>query len=661
MSSSKLRLIVLTDIGPYSYEPDDAESLIRLMLYSNQIDIEAIISTPSWCCRAVDEASYQRILAAVNAYGQVRDNLAVHASGYPSEEYLMNRVKHGTPYWDMASVGAGKANEGSDFIISIVDNPNDPRPVWVSAWTGLTTLAQALYDVTTTRSQPEVDAFASKLRIYDIDAQDNCGAWIMHNFPSIKFMCSDCQFWGCSSATDGNGEMVGDGSCFTDSWVHDNIQTHGPLGAAYPNRVYYFETDSPSLLYMIINGLTDPDEQSWGGWGGRFSEYKKLNPPKQDFRYQDNESYRPYYGFRDEADSYTYDGKTFTNSMFAGTGRWKHAYQHEMAVRMDWSTNSSYNACNHNPVAMLNDDATLNIVTIHAIAGQSVSLSAAGSNDPDGDALSYNWYVYSDPTTYKGTIAISNATSVDSEVVIPADATNDSIHVILEVTDNGIGFPLTSYRRAIIRLGKGGIATGTMTTVNDDDTGAADRQFEYVGNWTHNVQFRCHQDDYHSSNTPSDYFHVRFNGIQIRLYGMIANDHGTAGVQIDGGATTTVSFYGATEEGDVLLFSSRILQPGQHIMKVTVNGDGYVVPDKVNLLYVPITPTNITWSVTADMLTLSWPSNYLGWSLQVQTNSLNAGLATNWYTVPGSESVTVRNLPLDPANRAVFYRLNLSY
>jgi hypothetical protein len=54
-------------------------------------------------------------------------------------------------------------------------------------------------------------------------------------------------------------------------------------------------------------------------------------------------------------------------------------------------------------------------------------------------------------------------------------------------------------------------------------------------------------------------------------------------------------------------------------------------------------------------------SNYLGWSLQVQTNSLNAGLGTNWHTIPGSESVTVTNLPLGPANRAVFYRLNLSY
>jgi len=88
LPSSKLRLIVLTDINSYGAEADDAESLIRLMLYSNQIDIEAIISTPSWCCQTVDEASYQRILTAVNAYGQVRTNLAVHAGGYPSLQYL---------------------------------------------------------------------------------------------------------------------------------------------------------------------------------------------------------------------------------------------------------------------------------------------------------------------------------------------------------------------------------------------------------------------------------------------------------------------------------------------------------------------------------------------------------------------------------------------
>jgi hypothetical protein len=661
LASNKLRLIVLTDINAYNAEADDAESLVRLLLYSNQLDVEAIISTPSWVCQTVDEASYQRILTAVHAYGQVRSNLVVHAAGYPTEQYLLDRAKHGTPSWNMTNVGTGKRNQGSDFIISVVDNTNDSRRVWVATWTGLTTLAQALHDVRATRSPAEVEAFASRISVYDIDSQDNCGAWIMHNFPSIKFLCSDWQFWGISTARDGEGRVVGDPTCFSDSWVRQNIQSHGPLGAAYPNRTYDFETDSPSLLYMIVNGLNDPDEQHWGGWGGRFSAFKVLNPPKQSFIYQDSESYRPYYGYRDEPDTYTYNGQTYTNSLYAGTARWKRGFQKEMGARMDWSTNSSYPNCNHNPIAVLNGDTTLNILTLNADAGQAVFLSAAGSSDPDGDALSYNWYIYADPTSYKGTVGISNANSMNATVTVPIGARNDSIHVILEVTDNGVGFPLTAYRRAIVKTGNGGVTPGTVTTVNDDQNGSGTNQFEYVGSWVSRPLMRCHHDDTHYSPVAGDYFNVRFDGTQIKLYGLITFMQGTAEVRIDDGAATRISFYGATPEGDVLVYSSPVLPPGQHSMKVIVMGDGYVEPDKVTIVSVPTAPANLNCSTSDGRFTLSWSTNYLGWSLEMRTNLSAHVPGTGWQSIPGSESVTTMELPAIPGTSSAFYRLHLAY
>lgn len=72
---------------------------------------------------------------------------------------------------------------------------------------------------------------------------------------------------------------------------------------------------------------------------------------------------------------------------------------------------------------------------------------------------------------------------------------------------------------------------------------------------------------------------------------------------------------------------------------------------------IPTTPTNLFYSVSSGMLTLSWPSNYLGWSLQVQTNSLTTGLSTNWAVVPGSSVVTTTNVLLGGTNPSVFYRL----
>lgn len=72
---------------------------------------------------------------------------------------------------------------------------------------------------------------------------------------------------------------------------------------------------------------------------------------------------------------------------------------------------------------------------------------------------------------------------------------------------------------------------------------------------------------------------------------------------------------------------------------------------------VSTTPTNIVTSVSGNTLMLSWPADHLGWKLQVQTNALGAGLGTNWFTIPGSDSVTSTNLTIVPTNGAVFYRL----
>jgi hypothetical protein len=71
----------------------------------------------------------------------------------------------------------------------------------------------------------------------------------------------------------------------------------------------------------------------------------------------------------------------------------------------------------------------------------------------------------------------------------------------------------------------------------------------------------------------------------------------------------------------------------------------------------PTTPTNITTSVAGNVLTLSWPSDYTGWLLQVQTNSRSSGLGTNWFTVPGSSSTNSVSITNDLANPCVFFRM----
>jgi hypothetical protein len=68
-------------------------------------------------------------------------------------------------------------------------------------------------------------------------------------------------------------------------------------------------------------------------------------------------------------------------------------------------------------------------------------------------------------------------------------------------------------------------------------------------------------------------------------------------------------------------------------------------------------PTNITATVNGNTLALTWPGDHLGWILQSQTNSLTAGLGTNWVDVAGSAAATNNNITINPASPSVFFRL----
>jgi autotransporter-associated beta strand protein len=79
--------------------------------------------------------------------------------------------------------------------------------------------------------------------------------------------------------------------------------------------------------------------------------------------------------------------------------------------------------------------------------------------------------------------------------------------------------------------------------------------------------------------------------------------------------------------------------------------------DVTGVVTVNTTPTNIVSSVSSGNLNLSWPTDHTGWRLEVQTNGLGVGLATNWFTWPDSASTNAVSIPINPANPAVFYRL----
>jgi hypothetical protein len=441
-SAPRSRVFVLTDI---TNEPDDEQSLIRFLLYTNHFDVEGLVATTSvWLRNRTDEARIRRIL---DAYAQVRPNLLRHASGYPEVDALRRVTASGAPLFGMEGVGEKGRSPGADLLVQAADR-DDPRPLWVLAWGGPNCLGQALWQVRATRGKEDVDRFVSRLRVYAISDQDDSGPWMRREFPGLFYVVSPStvdaeEYWRSTwSGISGdrhyrNGPMEAF-ELVDNPWLRANIiEGHGPLGALYPPVAYIMEGDTPTYLNLIPNGLAAEEDPTRGGWGGRYVLRRSYGET------------RPIY--TDSRDTVRLaDGKMHTSNQ-ATIWRWREAYQHDFAARMDWCVRAPKEA-NHNPLVVLNGQAGTSAVALTAAPGAKVTLLAEGTSDPDGHALSYRWFVYPEAGTYPGAerLSLSADTGAETQLTLPADIrSGQAVHILLNVTDNGMP-RLHAYRRAII-------------------------------------------------------------------------------------------------------------------------------------------------------------------------------------------------------------------
>jgi hypothetical protein len=112
---------------------------------------------------------------------------------------------------------------------------------------------------------------------------------------------------------------------------------------------------------------------------------------------------------------------------------------------MDWAKDGTGN---RNPVVVVNDDAGLDVITLKPAPGASVTLDASQTADPDGDNLTFKWWVYTEAGTYTQSISIANSSANKVTIAVPADSAGKTFHVICEVKDSGTP-NLTSYRRIV--------------------------------------------------------------------------------------------------------------------------------------------------------------------------------------------------------------------
>lgn len=463
------RIIVISDIGN---EPDDQMSLTRLLLYSNEIDIEALIAATSTWQRNVTHPETMRAL--IKAYGQVRPNLLLNASGWPTVENLDRRVYTGQPGYGMAATGPDKMSAGAQAIVEAGDR-NDDRPLWVTVWGGTNTLGQALMRVRSTRSPEELEKFISKLRVYSISDQDDAGPWIRREFPNLFYIVQPstptsgeyyyATWTGISGDRYYRNCMGADFSEVTNEWLETNIRSKGPLGHLYPKFMFIMEGDTPSWLNLIDNGLNGFRRPDWGGWGGRYI-YRQPYGETHPIWTQGGDEFARLTS-QDEVTGL--DGGEYISDQ-ASIWRWRDAFQNDFAARMTWTV-ADFAHSNHEPVVNVNGQAGTQPVYMDAEVGKPLPLDASKTVDPDGQALHYHWFVYREAGAADRSLAEVTLTGADTPSATvtptatcrpkwlrlgPGSATcpaEGTVHIILAVTDNGSP-TLTSYRRIVLKVHK---------------------------------------------------------------------------------------------------------------------------------------------------------------------------------------------------------------
>jgi hypothetical protein len=433
-------------------EIDDECSMVRFLLYTNEWDVEAIITSSSqYHAHGHNWAGDDWVQPYLNAYAQVYPNLVKHDPRYPTPDYLRARTLLGNvkAEGDMDAVTAG-----SQYIVKVLLDETDDRPVWLQAWGGPNTIARALKTIE--EEYPDKMAYvAKKIRFFFIWEQDSTYQdyirphWGKFNIPTI---ISD-QFIAIAYDRQRRAIPQQMEQYFSAEWMNRNIlQNHGPLLALYKahdDGRFRSEGDSPSFLHVIPNGLRSAESPDWGGWGGRYVRVREntwLDPVLESgYKYPEGRWYSSTAWGRQRAREEIANDQALM-AYLKPMWRWIDALQNDFAARADWCV-KPYDQANHPPVVVLDHALDLKVKP-----GDRVSLSAKGTTDPDGDELTCRWWHYRQADTYDGTIDIVNAGKQDASFKVPHDAgKGKTIHIICEVTDTGTP-QLTRYQRVVAEI-----------------------------------------------------------------------------------------------------------------------------------------------------------------------------------------------------------------
>lgn len=244
-SQEKIPVIISTDIG--GDDPDDHQSLIHFLLYSDRFEVLGIISSPPGKGRKSD------ILEVIDAYESDYFKLKEISDEFPKPDFLRSISRQGETE-PQASEIPELISAGADFLAKQILVYG--KPVYVLIWGSITDLAQAIH------FHPEIKPF---LRVYSIgswnteqDQKSRDYLWNKHQ--DFWWIENNSTFRGMYMG--GNQEAPWGNSTFVETFVKD----FGAMGRLFFEKKPDLKMgDTPSVLFLLNGSPEDPEGKSWGG------------------------------------------------------------------------------------------------------------------------------------------------------------------------------------------------------------------------------------------------------------------------------------------------------------------------------------------------------------------------------------------------------------
>ena len=275
------RVLVSTDLGG---DPDDIQSLYRLIHYSDVLRVEGIVS--------VTGPGARNSADLIRHWVQRVDVDHLRGRGHTelmAEAALLNTVKQGA-----VSAGAPapeRRTEGSDWIVQrarqAVGADGAAGLLWILAWGSLTDVAQALHDDPSIAPRIRLYYIGSSNTVHDPASRDWVYAFMAERCPTLWWIengvlphRSRDTFRGVYLGGQQQGEWSN--TAFVPHAVRGRGSYHNGLfaercGDAFPLAGSpggtLKEGDSPSLLYLLapaVAGVGEPDDPTQPSWGGQF-------------------------------------------------------------------------------------------------------------------------------------------------------------------------------------------------------------------------------------------------------------------------------------------------------------------------------------------------------------------------------------------------------